>query len=82
MGSQEMVIGVVDGDEARAYSAWHLDQHEIVDKETGSRWNAITGDAFDGPLAGKSLQRVFQTQVFWFAWRNFFPKTRLWGVEK
>jgi hypothetical protein len=30
MSAQEMVIGIVDGGEARAYSAWHLDRHEIV----------------------------------------------------
>ncbi len=55
---------------------------EIVDEETGTRWNAVSGQALEGPLAGKALKRVFQTQVFWFAWRNFFPKTRVWGVKK
>jgi len=30
MHPNEMVIGIVDGNEARAYSAWHLDRHEIV----------------------------------------------------
>ena len=28
--NEEMVIGVVSGDEAKAYSTWHLDHHEIV----------------------------------------------------
>lgn len=55
---------------------------EMVDQETGSRWNAVTGVAISGPLAGKRLERLFQTQVFWFAWRNFFPKTRVWGVKE
>jgi hypothetical protein len=94
VGDQPVVVAYSKrGNAAYAYYRW-LDGEslafklaendsilEIVDTETGSRWNAITGEAFDGPLAGKSLQRVFHTQVFWFAWRNFFPKTRLWAVE-
>ena len=30
MRDEEMVIGVFDGKEARAYSTWHLDRHEVV----------------------------------------------------
>jgi hypothetical protein len=30
MSLDEMVMGILVGDEARAYSLWHLDAHEIV----------------------------------------------------
>jgi hypothetical protein len=30
MRDDEMVLGVFDGQQARAWSTWHLDRHEIV----------------------------------------------------
>ena len=42
MSPEEPVIGImVDGD-ARAYSTWHLDAHEIVNDTTGSTPLAVT----------------------------------------
>lgn len=39
---QEPVLGVVIGDEARAYSAWQLDAHEIVNDTVGDSAIAVT----------------------------------------
>lgn len=30
MRDDEMILGVFDGKQARAYSTWHLDRHEVV----------------------------------------------------
>lgn len=35
MADEELVLGVTDGGETRAYSLWHLDRHEIVNDELG-----------------------------------------------
>jgi hypothetical protein len=42
MRSNEPVLGVVIGDEARAYSLWQLDAHEIVNDEVGGSAIAAT----------------------------------------
>lgn len=42
MRDEEMVIGVAIAGEARAYSAWHLDRHEIVNDSIAGRPIAVT----------------------------------------
>ena len=42
MQDDEMVIGVAEGQEARAYSIWHLDRHEIVNDRLGETPIAAT----------------------------------------
>lgn len=43
---------------------------QFRDVQTGSTWD-ILGRAIDGPLAGKELTPVVQTNHFWFAWAAF-----------
>lgn len=54
----------------------------LTDNETGSTWDAFTGEALEGPLAGKQLQRLKSTMVFWFGWKDFYPDTRVYGEGK
>ena len=49
----------------------------LVDLQTGSRWSAWNGAAFEGPLAGQSLTRIPSTSAFWFGWKDFHPATWL-----
>jgi len=42
-----------------------------VDRETGSRWDALTGLAVEGELAGAQLQQVPITYAFWFGWSDY-----------
>jgi len=49
----------------------------LEDAETGTRWLAWTGAAIDGPLAGRTLARIPATTAFWFAWKDYYPNTRL-----
>lgn len=42
MRDEEMILGVFDGQQARAYSTWHLDRHEIVNDHLGDTPIAAT----------------------------------------
>ena len=50
---------------------------EIVDRQTGSRWN-ILGQAVEGPMAGERLSPVVHGDHFWFAWMAFNPGTEVY----
>jgi hypothetical protein len=54
-------------------AAWVME-----DRETGSRWNALTGEAAAGPLAGRTLAPVPATQAFLSSWRELYPGGVLW----
>jgi hypothetical protein len=51
----------------------------IRDRETGTLWSGLTGEAIEGALAGAQLEQLTFTQVFWFTWTDFFPDASLWG---
>ena len=51
----------------------------MVDRETGSRWVALTGEAVEGPLDGAVLKRFRSHLSFWFAWTDFYPDTQVYG---
>jgi hypothetical protein len=53
----------------------------LTDAETGSRWDGMTGLAIEGPLAGKTLNRVRSTSSFWFGWKDWYPETRVYGRD-
>ncbi len=53
----------------------------LVDEETGTSWDGLTGRAIDGPLTEQSLQRVKSTRSFWFGWKDFYPETRVYGID-
>lgn len=55
------------------------DELTLVDAQTGSRWDGIQGAAVDGPLAGTQLDSVRSTASFWFAWKDLYPETELYG---
>ncbi len=54
----------------------------IEDTLTGSRWRALNGEAIAGPLKGSRVTPLPGHQVFWFAWKGFYPHTRLWTGNK
>lgn len=51
----------------------------IVDRETGTTWQPLTGGALAGPLSGMTLSPIPATDSFWFGWFDFFPGTALYG---
>ena len=58
---------------AQAGELWRME-----DRETGSRWNAVTGEALAGPLAGSALRPVPATQAYLSNWRELYPRGRIW----
>lgn len=50
----------------------------LRDRETGTLWAGLTGEAIEGELAGTQLNQITVTQVFWFAWTDFFPEAPLY----
>ena len=54
----------------------------LRDQETGSTWQALTGRAIDGPLAGTALERLPSFYSFWFAWSDFHPDTELFALPQ
>jgi len=47
----------------------------MVDKETGSVWQQVTGQAYEGPLKGKRLTIVPFLTTTWGEWRARNPQT-------
>ena len=73
LGSTGVFDPRVDGQALR----FRYEEGHFVDDKTGSRW-AITGEATDGPLAGRQLTRIPHIDVFSFAWFAFQPETVLY----
>ena len=69
--------GLTDGQELTFDLAREDDSDILIDRESGSKWIAFTGTAFEGPLEGQNLERVHSTASFWFAWTDFYPATEL-----
>jgi hypothetical protein len=53
----------------------------IVDAETGTEWNGLTGEALGGSLAGITLNRVKSTSSFWFGWKDWYPDSVIYGLD-
>lgn len=62
---------------ARDGSRWLME-----DRETGSRWNAVTGEAVSGRLDGKQLRPVPATQAYLSSWRELYPRGRMWSPPR
>ncbi|NOT08452.1 MAG: DUF3179 domain-containing protein, partial [Gemmatimonadales bacterium] len=47
------------------------------DRETGSWWQQVSGEAIRGPLKGTKLKRVFHDELTFKAWRSEWPGGRV-----
>ena len=70
------------GDQFLTFDSLAGDPDSIVDRETETVWDALTGRALSGPLAGAVLQRLTATNSFWFGWRDFYPHTTVFGLDQ
>ncbi len=50
----------------------------LMDSATGSQWN-FQGCAVAGKLRGTCLERVDVIKDYWFDWRNYNPRTTVYG---
>lgn len=51
----------------------------LVDGQSGSEWD-FSGKAISGPMTGKRLKRIQVLKDFWFDWRLYHPKTRVFAL--
>ena len=49
---------------------------EFRDRETGSTWNAVTGEAIRGPLRGEHLEPMPAFLSFARTWKAFHPQSK------
>jgi hypothetical protein len=54
---------------------------QLVDDETGTTWDGLTGEALEGALMGEHLSRIKSTSSFWFGWKDWYPETRVYGID-
>jgi hypothetical protein len=52
------------------------------DEQTGSLWSGLAGVALEGTLKGERLTPVPATYAFWFAWKDYYPETTVYGEER
>lgn len=45
----------------------------LQDRETGTVWSAISGEALSGPLAGKRMALIPSIILIWERWKEFHP---------
>lgn len=67
VGEQTLTLGV-------SGNLWK-DVLVLYDRETDSLWTQLSGDAIDGPLAGKSLQEIPSEMSTWAEWKARHPNT-------
>ena len=53
------------------------DKH-LVQDNTGTRWNLITGEATSSKEKGTRLQRLPAINIYWFAWARYYPDTSIY----
>ena len=53
----------------------------IMDVETGTVWNGLTGEALEGSLVGNTLTRVKSTSSFWFGWKDWYSDSEVYGLD-
>jgi Protein of unknown function (DUF3179) len=51
------------------------DNMVLQDRETGSKWVQMTGEAIEGPLKGQQLDRLPGVWTDWQSWRTAHPNT-------
>ncbi len=55
--------------------ALYRDALVFYDRETGSYWSQINGEALRGPMTGKRLSEVPSVVTTWADWRKMHPST-------
>jgi hypothetical protein len=60
----------------RGPSTEHL---TLRDEQTGTLWSGLEGIAQEGKLKGERLRQVPATYAFWFAWKDYYPRTAVYG---
>ena len=54
----------------------------LRDRETGSRWRAVSGECVEGEMQGRRLRRLPASMGFWFVWSRFYPGAEIMAVPE
>jgi len=54
----------------------------LLDNETGSVWEGLSGKAIRGKLKNKNLNILPMTPSFWFGWVDHYPDTKLFTRQR
>lgn len=54
----------------------------LRDGETGSAWDALTGEGVEGALKGRRLVPLPSLEAYWFAWSAYHPGSTLVDPSK
>jgi hypothetical protein len=66
------------GGKTLTFEAANAEASALVDRETGSRWNAY-GACISGPLKGSTLELLVLEPEYWFAWSEFHRDTAIYA---
>lgn len=72
----DRIAGVVDAPDF--YRITGVAGALLMDAATGSEWN-FQGCAISGKSKGVCLERIPMLKDYWFDWRNYNPKTTVYG---
>ena len=85
VGAEPVILVVgADGESVRMFrndrlaDFYRLDTGLMMDSKTGSEWN-FQGCAISGKAKGLCLERIPIIKDYWFDWRNYNPKTTIYG---
>jgi hypothetical protein len=65
------------GKQAITFTSANAGATELVDRETGSKWNAY-GECIAGRLKGTTLESLILEPEYWFAWSEFHRETSIY----
>ena len=51
----------------------------MQDSQTKSTWHALSGKAISGQLEGAGLDQLPGHLAYWFAWKDHYPTTKVYG---
>lgn len=58
-----------------------LENDQLVDTQTNTVWDQLTGEAISGELEGSRLTQLKSSRIFWFGWKDWYPNSRIYGIE-
>jgi hypothetical protein len=59
-----------------------LQAQQVIDVNSGSTWDIVTGTAIEGPLTGTQLNVVPVTYSFWFGWIDYHTASSVYGRNR
>jgi hypothetical protein len=65
---------------ALTFDAANAEASALLDRETGSRWNAY-GACESGRLKGSTLEAIVLEPEYWFAWSEFHRETQIYTPQ-